>query len=558
MFGRLVMSLLLSIFTMNYTKANNTYFAVPKDDPRDRIHLEVGDSKQSDFHPQMKIMRWDNEVNFSMRLVHSEKSPKVSKAGNKIKWQGDKTEAHFYDLPFSEELPEGGHECEILIYEPVPDNRIEFTIKYKNLRFYYQDFDFTPEEIAEGAILGSRPEHIKGSYAVYTATPKTNYEGGKLYRCNKVGHIPRPRLEDAVGKWCWGILNIETIDAENAILRVAMPKDFADTAVYPIRHAAGATFGYTTGGTAGSTAYTDCRAMIGASYIHAAVTGETVTKFSMWAKSSGGSTGYDMAAYSMSGGLPVTRLGTPVTVVLPTTSPPVAFTDSAEVSQAMTNGVSYCCAFGNDGSGTETLYWDTGSGNMRSNDTTTGAMPPTWTHSAYSAALMSIYATYSAGSTLSGTQAESAGAVDAQSATNIAVASQAESASAVDAPSATKTTAASQVESAGAVDVQSGVMTTAASQAEAAGAVDIPSATKTTGASQVEAAGAVDAQSGVTTTAASQIESVGAVDVQSATIIAVAIQAESAGATDLISATKIIADAKNWLRSGYWWNYPYN
>ena len=63
---------------MNYAFKNNTYFATPKDDPKDRIEVEIGDSKQPDFYPQFKVMRWDNECNFSARLVHDEKTPVVS------------------------------------------------------------------------------------------------------------------------------------------------------------------------------------------------------------------------------------------------------------------------------------------------------------------------------------------------------------------------------------------------------------------------------------------------------------------------------------------------
>ena len=58
---------------------------------------EIGDLKQPDFQPQVKIKRWDNEANFSVRLVHDEKVPQVAIEDGKIKWLGDKVEAHFYD-----------------------------------------------------------------------------------------------------------------------------------------------------------------------------------------------------------------------------------------------------------------------------------------------------------------------------------------------------------------------------------------------------------------------------------------------------------------------------
>ena len=40
---------------MLYTKLRNNYLAVPKDDTKDRIQLEIGDTKQPDFKPQKKL-----------------------------------------------------------------------------------------------------------------------------------------------------------------------------------------------------------------------------------------------------------------------------------------------------------------------------------------------------------------------------------------------------------------------------------------------------------------------------------------------------------------------
>ncbi len=61
----------------NYTQKNNTFTKVTKDNPKDFIEVEVGDSKQEDFYPQTKIKRWDNECNFSVRLNdNNKKKPK--------------------------------------------------------------------------------------------------------------------------------------------------------------------------------------------------------------------------------------------------------------------------------------------------------------------------------------------------------------------------------------------------------------------------------------------------------------------------------------------------
>lgn len=61
-----------------YSFDKNTFFATPKTDIKDKIQVEIGDSKQTDFFPQTKVMRWDNEVNVSVRLIHDEVSPTIT------------------------------------------------------------------------------------------------------------------------------------------------------------------------------------------------------------------------------------------------------------------------------------------------------------------------------------------------------------------------------------------------------------------------------------------------------------------------------------------------
>lgn len=228
---------------MIYTKSKNTYFTTPKDDVKDLISLEVGDSKVPEkFLPQQKIMRWNNEVNVSLRLVHDEVSPTVSKSGEKITWEGKKVKAEIY--PITED--EGGQEFEITLKEQPKSNVIQFTLVDKGVQYFYQPFlknqnedgSFWEEDEQEGRI--ECPANVGGSYAIYASENKINYTGGKEYKIGKVGHIYRPKIEDANGDWVWGELNIK-----NGILSVTIPQDFLDKAVYPVKHAAGLTFGYT-------------------------------------------------------------------------------------------------------------------------------------------------------------------------------------------------------------------------------------------------------------------------------------------------------------------------
>jgi len=43
---------------------NNTFISKEKE-----FETEVGDLLQTDFFPQVKIKRWSNEANFSLRLI---------------------------------------------------------------------------------------------------------------------------------------------------------------------------------------------------------------------------------------------------------------------------------------------------------------------------------------------------------------------------------------------------------------------------------------------------------------------------------------------------------
>lgn len=209
-----------------------TYTIDAKADPLDKIVVEVGDSKQVDFYPQVKVMRWDNEVNASFRLITDVAQEPETKADGAISTEN----IDFYSIDPCEEYPEGAYEFEVILKERPASNVVQFTVQDKGIEYFYQP-ELTAEEIAEG---GFRPENVAGSYAVYASESKTNIEGGTKYKCGKLGHIYRPRIEDAKGDWVWGELLIE-----NGILSVTIPDKWLDSAVYPVRHAAGLTFGYT-------------------------------------------------------------------------------------------------------------------------------------------------------------------------------------------------------------------------------------------------------------------------------------------------------------------------
>ncbi len=217
--------------TEKYQTVNETFVNKTGD-----FETEIGDIKQSDFLPQLKIKRWNNESNFSLRLIDdSAEAPVLATDTNKILWQKSSIEARFYDKGFGEDT--GGYEFEVLLKEHPVSNVLSFSIQSKGLDFFYQP-PLTDEEIKEGTF---RPENVVGSYAVYHSTKKNN-----SYKTGKAFHIYRPDAIDSKGTRVWCDLNID-----DDILTITIPQDFLDTAVYPIL--VDPTFGYTVAGGSFST-----------------------------------------------------------------------------------------------------------------------------------------------------------------------------------------------------------------------------------------------------------------------------------------------------------------
>lgn len=228
-----------------YDPVNKYYAAEPKNNPKDRINLEIGDSKDpTTFHPQLKIMRWDNEVNLSLRfLVDSIPGVQSETLSNGvIEYTKGQYKVRFYDKPDASE--EGGYEFEIEIPKKPPINSLTFSINTKNLDYFYQPA-LTQEEINRG---DTRPDNVVGSYAVYHNRKGGMYDAkGKEYKCGKAFHIYRPHITDANGNSIWAELNID-INAET--LTITVDQTWLDTAVYPI--VVDPTFGFISAGNTNS------------------------------------------------------------------------------------------------------------------------------------------------------------------------------------------------------------------------------------------------------------------------------------------------------------------
>lgn len=208
---------------ISFDATTKTYSDTPKDILQDRVAIEIGDSKQSTFQPQLKVMRWDNEVNFSLRFV-DDAIPGVQSqtlTNGVIEYKKGQYKARFYEKPNEQ------YEFEVEIPKKPPTNKVVFSINSKDLDFFFQP-PLTQAEIDEGIV---RPDNVVGSYAVYHKNRPINYEGGKLYRAGKAFHIYRPHVVDAHGNSIWADLNIDEI---TQTLTVTIDQTWLNNAVYPI------------------------------------------------------------------------------------------------------------------------------------------------------------------------------------------------------------------------------------------------------------------------------------------------------------------------------------
>lgn len=131
------------------------------------------------------------------------------------------------------------------------DYLIKYGLSVKGLNLVFQpalneelnvkNYDFVNEThaIRDGKVVNFRPENVVGSYAVY-------YSDGS----GKAFHVYRPWAIDAKGSKSWCDL---IIDVELGVLQIAVPKEFADKAVYPL--IVDPSFGYTSIGASTFTIY---------------------------------------------------------------------------------------------------------------------------------------------------------------------------------------------------------------------------------------------------------------------------------------------------------------
>lgn len=258
----------------------NGCFGVPiSADSKRAIDVEIGDTKSTDFFPQLKSLFWNNECNFSVRLAGADPAKAtVAQKGQVIEWKQDERTARFYQKQSDDE--NGAFEFEVELASQPASNILEFSLQTKGFSFFYQP-PLTAQDVEQGF---SRPENVIGSYAVFHSQKMGNRAGAQEYRSGKAFHIYRPFVVDAMGGQTWCELKI---DAQAGKLLIIIPQDWLDVAVYPV--IVDPTLGYTTiGGSVASNSVS--RGKCGLT--GAAVENGTATQISVYGRSTSGTCNY--------------------------------------------------------------------------------------------------------------------------------------------------------------------------------------------------------------------------------------------------------------------------
>lgn len=357
----------------------NTLKRPVKDNHKDKIEIEIGDAKKDDFKPQFKVMRWDNEVNFSLRAQEHPQAT-VETVGEKIIYKTPTYEVHQYEKPEAGE--DGGFEFEWVLPAKPSTNVLEGTFRSKGLEFLYQGA-LSAQDILDGCV---RPENVVGSYAVYHVSKAHNKVGGKEYKTGKAFHIYRPKAIDAAQNETWCDLNI---NQQTGVLTVTVPQQFLDTATYPV--VVDPTFGYTSvGASTASWNHNYVRGSIGT-----ISDSGTINSISVYTYRFSSGTGF-FKGLLLDSGLTIAATGDPQISITQT----VGWYASTFSAASISAGTYYAAgASPGDPNGIE-RYYDSGAGTNSIVDTSNSYTTPTNpTDASTSSDRVSIYMTYTGATT---------------------------------------------------------------------------------------------------------------------------------------------------------------
>lgn len=363
-----------------FDSSTKSYKRLPYDDNRIIIHEVVGDDKQSStIFPQVKFMGWNNESNFSMRIL-TKGQLDVREEGDKILFAEDKCTHRIYAEDTDDEY--GGLEFDTIISNNHDGNILTYTLQTKEVDLYKQG-ELTKEEIQLGA---ERPENVIGSYAVYARKKGNDIRSSNNYKTGKIAHIYRPFAEDANGNKVW--CNLE-YDSKKQVMYLIVPYEFIDSATYPIR--IDPTIGYTSIG-----ASTSGNGQPWASTYTMPANSNAIS-ISVYGRQNGGSAVLG-GLYNNSGSLPSTLYCKGGVNNFDVSA---AWKDSYLSGEYLSNGTDYWITSncGGPSSNGVTLYYDSVAKTLSYDSTqnytaNTGNLNATWTNSGTISISQSLYLTY--------------------------------------------------------------------------------------------------------------------------------------------------------------------
>lgn len=351
--------------------------------PLNNLTVRVGSA--SEFVPRFELSRWSGHARLSARLLGFGATIAATDQIGPL-WAGQGFSARSVQITQSGLNPQGAHEFDLTLYQKPSSNKIRFALEHSgNLEFIYQPV------LPKGG-RRTQPERANGSYAVYLKETPATYVDGTVYGCGKICHIFRPLMFDSNDRAVWGEINID-----RDILTVTIPQEFLDTAVYPIRHAAGLEFGYHTIGAGGDS--NDSSTFTYSKAVGTPASDGTLTAIIGYGNDGGSVPSTISAAlYSTTGSAPNSLLGANDTGVTNQNSISPPFTDwvSVPVTASVVTGTQYWLGW-RAPTGTFSINADTGSsGDLQG----AGGGPANWPSTASGLSSFnprySIYATYDA------------------------------------------------------------------------------------------------------------------------------------------------------------------
>jgi len=272
-FAFLLVSLLLpSFLNFESVKAQEEYLKIYYDSERGCFYFLTlnNETVVIERNGMALLNRWDGEAWIDFGSFPSEGEMEIEVEAeleeNKLKWKG-KWKIGEEEVEIEIELEPkniseyGDLEWSMKLTDKPPINVFSLPIQSENLKFYYQpplyeEYGFSEPfsnstfsvnathvmRLINGSWVNEayRPENVVGSYAVYHA-----YKMNNEYKTGKAFHIYRPKVTDSAGNEVWCNLKIS-----DGFLKIEIPQDFLDNAIYPI--VIDPTFGFETKGGSGT------------------------------------------------------------------------------------------------------------------------------------------------------------------------------------------------------------------------------------------------------------------------------------------------------------------